>query len=130
MGIVHHANYIRYLELSRIAWMDEHDRPYRDYVEEGLHFATTRVEFDYRKPAVFDDRIEITTWLDWVRGVSLAMRYEIRRGVDVIGVGMTEHALIDGDGRPARIPAEHRRRLKGLAAGDGRRSRGTADRSR
>lgn len=130
MGIVHHANYIRYLELSRIAWMDLHDRPYRDYVEEGLHFATTRVEFDYRKPAVFDDWIEITTWLDWVRGVSLAMRYEIKRGEDVIGLGATEHALIDGDGRPARIPSEHRQRLKGLAAGGGKRARGRAVPSR
>ena len=23
MGIVHHANYVRYLELARVAWMDE-----------------------------------------------------------------------------------------------------------
>ncbi len=25
MGIVHHANYVRYLGLARIVWMDEHD---------------------------------------------------------------------------------------------------------
>ena len=27
MGIVHHANYVRYLEMARIEWMDLHDRP-------------------------------------------------------------------------------------------------------
>ena len=31
MGIVHHANYVRFLELVRVVWMDEHDRPYREY---------------------------------------------------------------------------------------------------
>jgi acyl-CoA thioester hydrolase len=24
MGVVHHANYVKYLELARIAWLDEH----------------------------------------------------------------------------------------------------------
>ncbi|HVH05686.1 MAG TPA: hotdog domain-containing protein, partial [Myxococcota bacterium] len=48
MGVVHHSNYVRFLELARIVWLDEHHRPYRDYVADGLHFATTRVEVDHR----------------------------------------------------------------------------------
>jgi acyl-CoA thioester hydrolase len=129
MGIVHHANYVRYLELARIAWMDEFDRPYREYVSDGFHFSTTRVEFDFKRSASFDDVIEITTWLAWVRGVSLAMQYELRRGDDVLGVGMTEHALVDGEGRPSRIPADHRERLRQLSAGAERRPRGREGRS-
>lgn len=123
MGVVHHANYVRYLELARIAWMDDHDRPYREYVAEGLHFSTTRVELDYRRPAVFDDVVEITTWLDWVRGASLAMCYELRRGPDVLAVGSTEHALVDTAGRPCRIPAEYRERLAALSVNGTKRAR-------
>ena len=123
MGVVHHANYVRYLELARIAWMDDHDRPYREYVAEGLHFSTTRVEIDYRRPAVFDDIVEVTTWLDWVRGASLAMRYELRRGPDLLAVGATEHALVDTTGRPCRIPAEFRERLAALSANGTKRVR-------
>lgn len=128
MGIVHHANYVRYLEIARIAWMDRYDRPYREYVEEGFHFATTRVEFDYKVPAVFDDVVEIATWLEWVRGVSLAMAYELRRGQRILGVGRTEHALVDHDGRPTRIPVEHRSRLRKLSASGERSPRGRAGR--
>src|SRR5215472_10869055 len=73
MGVVHHANYVRYLELARIVWMDEHDRPYREYVAEGLHFATTMVNMRFLRPAQFDDLVEITTWLDWVRRATLRM---------------------------------------------------------
>ncbi len=108
MGIVHHANYVRYFELARVAWMDEHDRPYRAYVAEGLHFATTRIELDYRRSAVFDDVLEICTWMVWVRGASLRMGYEVRRGSDVLAEGATEHAMVDLEGRPRRIPRERR----------------------
>ena len=112
MRIVHHANYVRYLEIARVTWMDEHDRPYREYVAEGLHFATTRVELDYRRSAVFDDMIEIATWMEWVRGASLRMAYDLRRGDVILAVGATEHAMVDLDGRPRRIPKERRELLK------------------
>ena len=79
MGIVHHANYVRWLELARIVWMDEHDRPYREWMEQGFHFATTRVEVGYRRAAVFDDRVAVAVWLEWVAGASLAMVYEGNR---------------------------------------------------
>jgi acyl-CoA thioester hydrolase len=112
MGIVHHSNYIRFFELSRIVWLDEHHRPYRDYVAEGLHFATTRVEVDYHQPARYDDALEIETWPEWVRGASLKMAYAIRRGEVELVTGATEHAMVDeASGRPRRIPREWRERL-------------------
>jgi len=51
MRVVHHARYVHYLELARIVFLDEHDRPYREYVAEGLHYAVTRVEVLYQLPA-------------------------------------------------------------------------------
>lgn len=111
MGIVHHANYLHYLELARVAWMDEHDRPYREYVAEGLHFATTHVEIDYRRPAAFDDVLQISTWLEWVRGASLRMAYSVVCRDVLLAAGATEHAMVDLEGRPRRIPLERRARL-------------------
>jgi len=131
MGIVHHANYVRYLELARIAWMDEHDRPYRDYIADGLHFSTTRVDLHYVRSAGFDDLLDVTVWLDWVGGASLGMAYQIDRAGTRVAEGITEHAMVDGGGRPRRIPTERRERLSVLARDGGvRRRRGTADRSR
>jgi len=111
MGVVHHSNYVRYLELARIAWMDAHDRPYRDYVAQGLHFATTAVSVRFLRPAMFDDVIEITTWLEWIRRATLKMRYELHRRAELLAVAETEHAMVDGSGRPRRIPAERRASL-------------------
>jgi acyl-CoA thioester hydrolase len=108
MGIVHHSNYVRFLELARVVWMDEHDRPYREYAAEGLHFATIAVELRYHRSVGFDDVLSITTWLEWVRRASLRMAYEIRRDDDLVASGATEHAMVDLEGRPRGIPAERR----------------------
>ena len=40
MGVVHHSNYVRYLELARIAWLAVHDQLYALYVAQGMPFAT------------------------------------------------------------------------------------------
>src|SRR5690606_20267507 len=103
-------------ELARVVWMDEHDRPYREYAAEGLHFATTAVELRYHRSATFDDVLAITTWLEWVKRASLRMGYEIRRGDERIASGATEHAMVDLAGRPRGIPPERRARLVTRAA--------------
>jgi acyl-CoA thioester hydrolase len=117
MGIVHHANYVKYLELARIVFMDDHDRPYRDYLAMQLHFATTRVEIDYRRPLRFDDRVEVTTWIRRLRGASIHMDYRLTCAGQLVASASTQHAMVDGEGRPARIPREHRERLQ-KALGD------------
>ena len=116
MGVVHHANYVRYLELARIHFLDEHDAPYRDYVSRGLHFAVTRIELDYRRAARFDDIVGITCWAEWVRGASLRIGYALQNGGELVARAATVHAMVDDDGRPARIPPERRARLRTLVA--------------
>ena len=117
MGVVHHANYLHYMENARIVFLDEHDVPYREYVESGRHYAVTRAELRYQLPAVFDDVIETAVWLEWIRGASLRMGYEIRRADDVLVIGATEHAMVDDDGRIVRIPRERRENMRALATG-------------
>lgn len=116
MGVVHHAKYLHLFELGRVRWMDEYHRPYTDYVERGLHLAVTQARVDYHASARFDDRLEITTWLAWVRGASLAMSYTIYKGDLLIASGTTEHAAVDNEGRVRRIPREDRQQLSAQAS--------------
>jgi acyl-CoA thioester hydrolase len=114
MRVVHHARYVHYLELARIAFLDEHDRPYREYVAEGLHYAVTGVEIDYQMAARFDDRLEVTCWLDWLKRVSLSIGYVIRRGQDLIATATTQHAMVSDEGKLTPIPPARRAVLGGL----------------
>lgn len=120
MGIVHHANYLKYLEQARVVWMDEHDRPYREYMARDTHFATTHVSLDYHRPARFDDVLEICVWLANLRGASLRMEYVVTHGDEKLLSAATEHALVDGQGRIQRIPKERREALRAFAVSSGR----------
>ena len=111
MGVVHHSNYVRYLELARIVWLDEHHRPYREVVAEDRHYATTRVELDYRQSARFDDTVTVTAWLEWVRGASLRIAYHLTTDRSTLASAATEHAMVDLEGRVRRIPKDWRAEL-------------------
>lgn len=115
MGVVHHSNFVRYLEEARIVWLDEYDRPYSEYVAQGMHFATTRVEVDYRQPVRFDDTVEVCVWADWVGGASLRLLYTLCVGETLVATAATEHASVDTSGRVVRIPKERREGLRRLA---------------
>jgi acyl-CoA thioester hydrolase len=115
MGIVHHSNYLKYFEDARVVWLDDHDLGYGHYMDQGLHFAVTHVELDYQQSARFDDRLEVTTWMEWVRGASLRMGYRIERDGQPLVTGATEHAAVNGEGRVRRIPRQDRARLAGTA---------------
>ena len=114
MGVVHHANYLRYFELSRVKWLGEHDQPYTAWIEHGLHLAVTRAEVDYVQAARFDDELVVTVWLDWLRRARLRMAYTITRGAELLIEGATEHCAVDAtSGRARRIPRD---RLEALRA--------------
>ena len=111
MGIVHHSNYLRFFENARVVWLETHDKSYPEWIEMDLHFAVTHAQLDYRQSARFDDILEVTTWLEWVRGASLAMAYTIVCGSTLLVTGRTEHASINDEGKVRRIPKEDRARL-------------------
>ena len=88
--------------------------------QSGGKFAVTHAELDYRQSARFDDVLEVTTWLEWVRGASLAMAYTIVCSSELLVTGRTEHASINGEGRVRRIPKEDRVRMgRAVLRGDG-----------
>lgn len=111
MGVVHHSNFVRFLELSRTVWLENHDEPYTHYVDLGIHLATTRVEVDYLRPLRFADEVAVCTWIEWVRHASLRLAYTLHAHGELAATAATEHAAVDGEGRVRRIPRERRQSL-------------------
>lgn len=114
MGIVHHANYVRYLELSRVQFLADHDRPYNEYIAGGRHVAVIGVETRYHQACRFDEVVHITCWLRWVRAASLGFAYELKRGDTRLVSATTDHAVVTLEGRPTRMPKDVRVRLEQL----------------
>lgn len=117
MGIVHHSNYVRFLEHARVKFLAEHDRPYTEYIQAGRHVPVTRVAVSYKRPCRFGDTIDITCWVAWARHASLGFAYTLQVDGVVVALAETDHAVVDDQGQPIRIPEHMRERLEGWLGG-------------
>jgi acyl-CoA thioester hydrolase len=107
MGVVHHASYIVWFEIGRVAWMKEAQMPYTEIADSGHHFAVTGIRAAYRASARFGDTIRIITRLAKLRSRQVEFAYELHKTSDnaIIATGVSEHICVDLAGRMTKIPA-------------------------
>lgn len=112
MGVVHHSNYLRFLEHARVQFLAEHDKAYVEYVNEGFHVPVTRASVNYKRACRFADEIEIQCWLAWARHASFGFAYRLEHQGQLVALAETDHAIVDLSGRPTRIPEAMRARMQ------------------
>ena len=79
LGHVNNAVYQHYLEQAAIEHSEFLGFGHKRYEELGGVFVMRRIEIEYLRPAVAGDTLEVTTWLQQVRGPRAIRRYEIRQ---------------------------------------------------
>lgn len=104
MGLLHHANYLVYLEQARIDLLRSAGFSYKDLEDQGYYLVLTRIEIRYRRPAGFDDLLTIRVRVDRVTGARIDHAYEVRRGGELLSEATTTLACIDKEGRPRSLP--------------------------
>lgn len=105
-GIAHHASFVVWLEVARVAYLAEHAGGYLAIQGQGLEALTTEVGVRYRLAAYFDDRLRIWTRCVDLRGARFRYEYVLERGGEVVAEGHTSHATVDSvTRRPTRVPA-------------------------
>ncbi len=79
LGHVNNAIYQHYLEQAAIEHSEFLGFGHQRYEELRGVFVMRRIEIEYLRPAVAGDTLEITTWLEQMRGPRAVRRYEIRK---------------------------------------------------
>ena len=109
MGIIHHSNYIRWMEEARIDLLDQIGFPYRRFEEMGYISPVLHAECEYKKSIKFDDEVKIIVSLQELGRVKFTLRYDIYNlsedGV-LNAYGTTTHCFLKKDGRPVLIDRE------------------------
>ena len=59
MSIVHHSNYIRFLEEARCHWLEQVGMPFSLLEEKGITIPVLGVNVTYKYHVTFDDTIQI-----------------------------------------------------------------------
>ena len=120
MGVVHHANYLRWFEMGRVAYLKEADVYLNPLMEEGIVFPITDVSCKYRSSGRFDDEIVIETTAEAITPVKMVFTYTVRRLSDgaVLATGRTQNVFTNKEGKIIRLPAKYYDKLSQLAALD------------
>ena len=117
-GIVYYANWMRFLERGRtemLRLLGQEHSALRE--EKGLNWVVRRCLIDYLRPARLDETIEVITRCGEMRGASLDMLQEARRGADSLVKAELLVACMGDDGRPARLPSGVKEALSQVAIG-------------
>jgi acyl-CoA thioester hydrolase len=104
MGVVYYANYLRYFESARAAMMRERGLSGRDLVELGVQFPVAEASCRYRRPAHYEDLLDVDITVSELGHALIRFAYAVRRDGEVLAEGHTKHACVDPSGRPCRIP--------------------------
>ena len=59
MGVIHHANYPKWMEEARVAFLDSLGVSYRAMEEAGVLSPVVSLAVEYKRPARFDDELEV-----------------------------------------------------------------------
>jgi len=105
MGIVHHSNYIRFLEEARCRWQDEVDMPFYVMEENGVTIPVLGVNCTYKNHVTFGDTILIKPYVKEYSGVRMTIGYEVTEketGKTVI-IAETKHCFTDKSLKPINL---------------------------
>lgn len=78
MGIIHHANYLIYLEQARLEWLTQLGFSYVKMEEDGVLLPVYNIDIKYKNPIKFGDQISVLIRLKSVPTTRVIFEYEIR----------------------------------------------------
>lgn len=107
MGVVYYGNYLTIFERARNELMRASGYTYKRCEEEGWMLPVVHAEVDYRRPARYDDLLEVTAWVRAMKGVRIEIACEVRRKgeSEILVSGFTRHCFVSTkDFRPVPPP--------------------------
>ncbi|GAB6844783.1 acyl-CoA thioester hydrolase [Methylorubrum rhodinum] len=104
-GFVYHASYLRFMERGRTELLRGLAGDQSEMHQEGagIVFVVRKMNLDFLKPARMDDLIDVVTWSSELRGASMHLTQEVRRGDDTLVQAEVVVACVR-DGRAIRLP--------------------------
>lgn len=112
MDVVHHRNYFVWFESARIEMLDRIGLPYTEIEARGLRLPVLGAGAEFKRPARFDDRLEIRLFMRERPRARFRFDYEVCRDGLLLATGETTHGFMDAEGRGLRPPADFLGRIE------------------
>ena len=112
-GVVYYANYLKFLERARSETLYSLDFTNSGLLENyGILLIVKSCNIEYKKPAKFEDELEIISEVLTFTKTSFIMKQDIMRKGEIISVAEIHLVAVDKNGKPKKIPEELKKKLQ------------------
>ncbi len=105
MRIVHHSNYLRWMEEARLDFFDKVGLTYKEIEAQGIIIPVLEASCQYRVATTYGERVKIWAEMERFTGLKFSVTYRIYNedGSVLHATGRTEHCFLDTDMKPVNI---------------------------
>ncbi len=105
MGIIHHSNYIRWMESARIDAMNQMGNDYRKMEESGIVSPVLDIRCEYKSMVHFDETVAVLVQIKQYNGIKLQLSYTITDNVtgELRAQGESSHCFLNKRNRPVSL---------------------------
>jgi acyl-CoA thioester hydrolase len=105
-GVIHHGVFPIYFEMGRTELLRANGLAYRDLEKTGFYMVVAELHVKYRRPAYYDEKLELVTECTKVTAAKIEHTYKLfRPGVGILlAEGSSILACVDDNGKPKRVP--------------------------
>ena len=105
MAVVHHSNYVRWLEEARIDFLKQVGLPYDEMEKNGIMIPVLSVSCQYKYAVRFNDTVCIKMKMEDFNGLKFRISYHVtdKETDEIRVIAETAHFFVDSDFKPIRI---------------------------
>jgi len=105
MGVVHHSNYIRYLEEARCYFLDKIEIPYLDFENNNIMIPVLEVNVIHKQHVTFDDVLVINVVIKDFSGVRMTISYNVtdKKTGNTVILAETKHCFTNMNLKPINL---------------------------
>ena len=105
-GVVHHSVYPVWFEMGRTELLRANGLAYKDLEEAGVLFVVAELFIKYRRPAMYDEKLQLETHCSAVTASKIEHSYKLTRCCDgtILAEGSSVLACVSTEGKVRRIP--------------------------
>jgi len=112
-GVVYYANYLKFLERARSEAIYSLGYTNSSILERfGVLLIVKSCNIEYKKPARFEDTLEIISEIKSFTKTSFLMKQSILRNNEIISDAEIHLVSVDKNGKPSKIPEDLKKKLE------------------
>lgn len=105
MGIIHHSNYVRWMEEARMDLMEQMGFSYKEMEEAEIISPVLSVDVEYKSMVHFEDTVVIETCISEYNGVKMTVQYRMtdKKTGELRTLAKSQHCFLNRSGKPISL---------------------------